>query len=142
MIKTIAAAAIFAALSGCAPMQYSQALQNLNHTSVNDVGVYASEIKDFLYSGRDEAEAIELGKKAAADMLKDPGSAQFRNVRLQPHLQGAVVCGEINAKNSYGGYVGFTRFAAGIRGATLEDTSTRYPTVSAAANAGLNLACR
>lgn len=34
--------------------------------------------------------------------LKDPDSAKFQNIKGQ--------CGEINAKNSFGGYVGFKRF--------------------------------
>lgn len=34
--------------------------------------------------------------------LKDPDSAQFQNVK--------GYCGEVNAKNSYGGYTGFKRF--------------------------------
>ena len=34
--------------------------------------------------------------------LKDPESAQFQNVK--------GYCGEVNAKNSYGGYDGFKRF--------------------------------
>lgn len=38
--------------------------------------------------------------------LKDPGSAQFRNERLK----GEILCGEVNAKNSLGGYTGFARF--------------------------------
>lgn len=36
--------------------------------------------------------------------LKDPDSAEFRN---QSRL-----CGEVNAKNSFGGYIGFRRFIA------------------------------
>lgn len=34
--------------------------------------------------------------------LKDPNSAEFRNINKS--------CGEVNAKNSYGGYIGFERF--------------------------------
>lgn len=34
--------------------------------------------------------------------LKDPASAVFRNQ--------VNVCGEVNSKNSFGGYVGFSRF--------------------------------
>ncbi len=45
-------------------------------------------------------------KKAAASLLKDPGSAQFREVQQG----GRLVCGEINGKNTYGAYSGFTRF--------------------------------
>lgn len=65
------------------------------------------------------------GKKAAADAamqeiklqrlarefltpyLKDPDSAQFRNQKR--------ICGEVNAKNSFGGYAGFKRFIAGSK---------------------------
>ncbi|WP_149720978.1 hypothetical protein [Alcaligenes faecalis] len=36
--------------------------------------------------------------------LKDPDSAQFRNQK--------GICGEVNAKNSFGGMTGYTRFMA------------------------------
>lgn len=39
--------------------------------------------------------------------LKDPLSAQFRNEKV-----GKAVCGELNAKNSYGAYNGFKRYIA------------------------------
>ncbi|MGY8590652.1 hypothetical protein QRO08_15945 [Paracidovorax citrulli] len=44
--------------------------------------------------------------------LKDPDSAKFRNIKLaKTDTAGAwVMCGEVNAKNSYGGYAGFGRF--------------------------------
>lgn len=48
----------------------------------------------------------------AASALRDPSSAQFRNVEKIDQPEGGVaVCGEINGKNAYGGYAGFTRFA-------------------------------
>ena len=123
-------------------MNYANPVQTLRDTSVNEMGIYASSVKDFLYSGKTESEAIEAGKLAVTSSLKDPDSAKFRNTRLVPHLQGAVVCGEVNAKNSYGGYAGFSRFAAGIQGATLEDNSSRHPDINSAANAGIDLVCR
>jgi hypothetical protein len=43
-----------------------------------------------------------------AEQLKDPGSAQFRNVVDR----GELVCGEVNAKNSFGGYGGYKPFLA------------------------------
>lgn len=49
---------------------------------------------------------VAKGKQAAAALLKDPSSAQFRNVQV---VEGAV-CGEINGKNGYGAYTGFSRF--------------------------------
>lgn len=41
--------------------------------------------------------------------LRDPLSAQFRNVR-KSERHDFVICGEMNAKNAYGGYVGFRKF--------------------------------
>ncbi|WP_304273996.1 hypothetical protein [Caulobacter segnis] len=48
----------------------------------------------------------EAAKAHAADLLRDPSSAQFRNVRVT----GSHVCGEINGKNGFGAYSGFVRF--------------------------------
>jgi hypothetical protein len=45
-------------------------------------------------------------REAAARSLIDPASAEFRNVVDT----GTVICGEINAKNRMGAYVGFVRF--------------------------------
>lgn len=43
------------------------------------------------------------------DQLKDPGSAKFRNLKV---IEGAgILCGEVNAKNAFGAYVGFRKFA-------------------------------
>lgn len=70
-------------------------------------------------SQRSEARMIEMAQKEIAYQLIDPSSASFRNVRVSPNQ--VAVCGEINAKNSYGGYVGyrpfiFTREKKGIYG--------------------------
>jgi hypothetical protein len=54
------------------------------------------------------ADAAKAGKTAVLNSLKDPDSARFRNTSVN----GATYCGEVNAKNSYGGYVGFKRFVA------------------------------
>lgn len=48
------------------------------------------------------AAAIELARQT----LKDPESSKFRDVRQSS----AAVCGEVNAKNSFGAYTGFKRF--------------------------------
>ncbi|MBC7860285.1 MAG: hypothetical protein H7Z39_16250 [Burkholderiaceae bacterium] len=50
----------------------------------------------------------EKARNAVLAMLKDADSAKFRNVRSVG--DGLFVCGEVNAKNSYGGYVGFKKF--------------------------------
>ena len=45
-----------------------------------------------------------------SNLMRDPKSAEFRN--LQVIDRGAVkdVCGEVNGKNAYGAYTGFRRF--------------------------------
>lgn len=47
-------------------------------------------------------------QRLVRDNLTDPSSARFRNVQQKPN---GAVCGEVNAKNRMGGYVGFAPFA-------------------------------
>ena len=57
---------------------------------------------------------------------------------------GNLVCGELNAKNAYGGYVGFEPFAASPRNAMFfaeDDLDELKEEYEAAANAGLVAAC-
>ena len=55
--------------------------------------------------------ASELEKKAKEAVrydLKDPDSAQFREIQV--YLEKRLVCGEVNSRNSYGAYAGFEPF--------------------------------
>jgi hypothetical protein len=62
----------------------------------------------------DKSATIPLAETALLAQLKDPGSAQFTwpydfrygTFRLQHSVQGWITCGTLNAKNSFGGYVG------------------------------------
>lgn len=50
-------------------------------------------------------------KKEVADQLRDPSSAQFRNLQTVRQQDGTVaVCGQVNSKNAFGGYGGFQDF--------------------------------
>lgn len=53
----------------------------------------------------------ELRQPALA-ALNDPDSAQFKNERYSGPwtTHGGTLCGELNAKNKMGGYVGYKRF--------------------------------
>lgn len=51
--------------------------------------------------------AIAAAKKAVIARLKDPDSAKFGKVVYRPD---GVVCGYVNAKNSFGGYTGEKAF--------------------------------
>lgn len=55
-----------------------------------------------------DAQLISTAKTRLQYDLKDPESARYRNVVVIREN----VCGEFNAKNSMGGYVGFKRFMA------------------------------
>ncbi len=64
-------------------------------------GVLARELSD--------AEKSVISK-AMLDSLKDPESVRFK---WPPYVDGSdLYCGYVNAKNSFGGYVGDARFSA------------------------------
>ena len=68
----------------------------------------------------DKTSAIRVqARMAIQERLKDPGSAEFRNIVSSE----TVACGEVNAKNAFGGYVGFTRFLHTAGGITMLDES-------------------
>lgn len=65
--------------------------------------------------GSKEPPSIEAAKLAISTRMKDPNSIQFRDVRVvalnTPAGDTEVVCGEFNAKNGFGGYSGYEKFA-------------------------------
>lgn len=64
------------------------------------------------------ASAPKVNEKALrdsfADKLKDSDSAKFKDIHQIPgDVAGLwIVCGDVNAKNSYGAYAGFVPFMA------------------------------
>lgn len=72
--------------------------------------------KLFLAEKELNATATELLLEAVKNHLKDPNSAQFSNLYEGHSVDGRrhEVCGAVNAKNSFGGYIGFRRFVATI----------------------------
>lgn len=69
----------------------------------------------------DETTVIEQAKAAVTAKLRDPESTEFRALVVRhPNCRSgtcvedpsgrAEVCGEYNAKNGFGGYVGYERF--------------------------------
>jgi hypothetical protein len=58
-------------------------------------------------------------RESMRSFFKDPQSMQYRN----QHSNGYYLCGEVNAKNAMGGYVGFEKFISyedgfAVRGST------------------------
>jgi hypothetical protein len=61
-----------------------------------------------------EIKLVIAAKNIVLAGLKDPDSAKFREVGIAPN--GRAVCGQFNAKNGYGGYIGYKRFIAAPNG--------------------------
>lgn len=64
---------------------------------------------------------IQVNMKVTAEgyvraKLKDPDSAQFQNQFISSK---DAACGEVNAKNSFGGYTGFKRYVSAGRDLTV-----------------------
>ncbi|SEO03451.1 hypothetical protein SAMN05428959_104299 [Duganella sp. CF517] len=57
-----------------------------------------------------------LGEKYVREKVRDPGSAQFRNQFIG---KGGAPCGEVNAKDAFGTYIGFQRYISVARELTL-----------------------
>lgn len=62
---------------------------------------------------------IEEAKAAVRNMLNDPASAQFKNIKVNSM---GDVCGLFNAKNSYGGYGDFQQFRYELKNKQLTNT--------------------
>ena len=63
---------------------------------------------------------IDKAKKAVRERLKDPESAKFKDVSThKTPAGGLLVCGNVNSKNSFGGYVGFRPFMYATSGVVI-----------------------
>ena len=59
---------------------------------------------------------MDRGKAAVREKVKDPDSAVFRQVFFQAGKDGIpMTCGEVNARNGFGGLAGFQRFISAGR---------------------------
>jgi hypothetical protein len=140
-MKLILAGVVTLLCSGCLTgPQGPSAKDRLRELSFAEIGNHAEYNDKFLQSNTEQA-LIDASLEAARNQLKDPGSAEFRYVGLVQHARGKVVCGQINAKNSYGGYVGYKVFAASPLGATVQQSGGSYAEVDAIANSGLRATC-
>jgi len=71
-----------------------------------------------------EAEQASLGALLSRN-LRDPASVQFRGWQAYNLSNGdRAICGEMNGKNAYGGYVGFEPFYLRMRGGAVIASQT------------------
>ena len=132
----------FIALVGCAARPAGPSrLEQLQTLSRQQVASMARSNLNALRSNP-KLDLIVEAQVIVASGLKDPMSPQWRSLRLVRTPDGPVVCGQVNGKNSYGGYVGFKRFVGGVDNSVIEQQQdARFPTISDAANAGLFETC-
>lgn len=139
-MKTKIAFALAAALALNSCAAFVDPLIEIRESSIKDLDLSAEitgmHVKKF---GQDKT--ITEIKKFISDSLKDPSSAQFKNFRLVDFAGGKLACGELNGKNSYGAYTGFTPFVAGVADYTEKYTKSNDQAYRDAKNAGLYAAC-
>ena len=131
LVVLLSTSALF---SGCASAPTNQEIQNANYGR----SVSASA-------------CISVAKTFIANLMKDPGSAQFSDVKCYQGWEGNVPIagvtatygyrfeGRVNAKNLYGAYVGYTPFSGIVRDDGLGARVIRYCLVDTADEYGLCL---
>lgn len=67
-------------------------------------------------------------QETVKSVLKDPESADFRDVTVVHKGTWTTVCGEVNAKNGFGGYTGYTEFVGSIEGVMIrsDENASRF----------------
>lgn len=102
------------------------------------IAMYALLIVALASSTPEQAAMDQVKQKIAYD-LKDPDSAKFRNVRAGLRGKDFMVCGEVNAKNSYGAYIGYKPFMSWAGVMTVANETIDPVTNRAMLNTSLNL---
>ncbi len=82
------------------------------HSQIGGHSTFSSDVQN--------NEAMLMAEYRVRQVLKDPDSAKFGSVHLiastnsvpQPKPETDIVCGYVNAKNSFGAYTGASRFIA------------------------------
>nr|WP_298931167.1 zinc ribbon domain-containing protein [uncultured Erythrobacter sp.] len=104
----VIAIAFIAMLSFCKPDE------NAGSGGSASTTVASEEDEDTPPDQATQMRIVVASQDGVRSRLKDPESADFRNVGYYSGgSEGAsAVCGEVNAKNSFGGFTGFERFVA------------------------------
>lgn len=111
--------AALAGLAACAPQPYQSSYSPSSY-SIPAIKAPEPSPGDATPTDGWRANKLAMNKSlqaaieaAARSEMKDPDSSKFRNIMAFKLKDGGIAgCGEINGKNSYGGYAGFTPFRA------------------------------
>jgi hypothetical protein len=68
---------------------------------------------------------VNRAKATLTEEFNDPESANFRRLSVTQDKAGRTLCGEVNAKNRMGGYVGYRRFIVSYSSAEDKFTGTQ-----------------
>jgi len=98
-----------------------QVLQQAAERSKDDDARRDTETALRAKASDDDAALVTTLQQKVTVGLKDPASAQFRNVALNQAR--SALCGEVNAKDGVGGYVGFRPFVVSDSGAAVLNTA-------------------
>lgn len=71
-----------------------------------------------------QVKTADQARAAVRAELRDPASAQFRNVRAR---SGGGFCGEVNSKNGFGGMTGFAIFSVDASSEVIWLHEHKYP---------------
>ncbi len=78
----------------------------------NDDEDSSTATDDGAYDRTTQHNVVIASRDGVRARLRDPDSAEFRNVGFYSGGESPAVCGEVNAKNAFGGYTGYERFIA------------------------------
>lgn len=115
MTMNIVRIALISLVIVCSPVSVAQNSSGSIEKAYIDNTDNIIELMYIVFKDMNAEEIIKLAQEGVIEELKDPDSANFRNEKVIQNETGMYVCGEVNAKNSYGGYVGFMPyFSTGI----------------------------
>lgn len=101
---------------------WKQGRENLKATLFEKCSHLSKEVRQVTTKDLEDVTSI------VKNILKDPFSAQFRNITKSSEYDECFYnirySGEVNAKNEYGGYAGYKRFDVDTRG--YYDTNIKY----------------
>jgi len=76
-----------------------------------------------LYASKSDEEVISASEEALKNKLKDPYSAIFEDIKVFRSADAVYICGHVNAKNAFGGYIGSQYFMAAPIGMALLESN-------------------
>ena len=104
--------AIFSGEGGSSSYSGSNSQTTSSNTASASTSQPSSNKAMFLASPAKAQAWMERDKATVEAILKDADSAKFEDVYISFMQDSPVTCGKVSARNSFGGYTGFTEFVA------------------------------